>query len=124
MIDRGEHRLSVGVASERVTAICGLLKGSVRRSSLSCGGESLVEVDLKCSQPTLLAMLLTADRKQPFIQWLLRGIDLPTFDATQTTDARDYVDCIMAGELYETLHKSRRFASQDTPPPKARKCTT
>ncbi len=113
------HRLTVGRASERVTTTCGLLKCCVRKSSLSSCGERLVEADLKASQPTLLAMLLVADRRQPIVQELLRGIDLPDV-GWLGSDVQHFKNTLARGTVYEKLaHILRREGATALPSPLA-----
>ncbi len=104
-IAAGRHRLSVGEASERVTTSVGLLRRTIRQTTLSVHGQPLIEVDLKCSQPSILANVLAIENNNlsPQQQWLLRGVDLPKFSGCAKADYRDFAATVEAGLLYERL---------------------
>lgn len=108
-IASSSHRLSVGRASERVSTSCGLLKRAIRHNALSVGGNHLVEVDLKSSQPSLLAMLLAivADMATglvaPSAHGLIQGMEIPVFRDAHKQDFRDYVDTVLSDDVYERL---------------------
>jgi hypothetical protein len=113
------HRLTLGSASERVTTSCGLLKRTIRHSALTVGGKQLVEVDLKGSQPTLLALLLrmAADVDNditPAARCLTHGTDFPPFQDLGSRDCRDYIDTVQNDDIYD------RIRAELPDPPKRR----
>lgn len=103
-IATGCHRLSVGTASERVTTSVGLLKRSIRQATLTADGQPLVEIDVRCSQPSILANVMGSDPNR--IRWLLRGLELPRFNEVAGRGFRAFQAAIEEGNLYEQLRNA------------------